>query len=73
MLGNDERMQLQEEVTTETSIDWRETFMKAYRGTKVLLSGTSHTHKHRLLCFRCFCPSNLPIQYSIIILVTQIV
>lgn len=48
MLGNDERMQLQEEVTTETSIDWRETFMKAYRGNSL----KTHT-SYRGFCGRC--------------------
>lgn len=33
MLENDEHIRLQEEVTTETSIDWREAFIKAYKGT----------------------------------------
>ncbi|XP_058206049.1 F-box protein At5g52880 [Rhododendron vialii] len=48
MLENDEHMRLQEEVTTETSIDWREAFIKAYKGN----SFKTHT-SYRGFCGRC--------------------
>ncbi|KAI8564927.1 hypothetical protein RHMOL_Rhmol03G0221300 [Rhododendron molle] len=48
MLENDKHMRLQEEVSTETSIDWREAFTKAYKGN----SFKTHT-SYRGFCGRC--------------------
>ncbi|KAF7147860.1 hypothetical protein RHSIM_Rhsim03G0195700 [Rhododendron simsii] len=48
MLENDEHMRLQEEVTTETCIYWREAFIKAYKGN----SFKTHT-SYRGFCERC--------------------